>query len=97
MTSSSIDKHSGWTRYHVTSINRNQWKFYREGMKRSIATRNDRNDVIKDALYRVANDGGLLTVHYKDGSVDFVVDNWAGRGSGHQKKLLTSTTNKQQY
>ena len=47
-------------------------------MKRSIVTRKDRNEVIKEALYKVAEDGGILIVHYKDASVDFLVDNWCG-------------------
>ena len=72
------DEHEGWTRYHIISTIRNQWKFYREGMKRSIVTRKDRNEIIKEALYKVADDGGILFVHYKDGSIDFTVDNWCG-------------------
>lgn len=71
------DKYKDWTRYHIVS-HKNQWRFYREGMKRSIMTNSDRNRVIKEALYRVADHGGLLTVHYKDGTVDFIVDNWTG-------------------
>ena len=73
-----IDPHKGWTRYHIIYTLRHQWKFYREGMKRSIITNSDRNNVIKEALYQVCNHGGLLTVHYKDASVDFIVDNWCG-------------------
>lgn len=72
------DKHKDWTRHHIVYTLRHQWKFYREGMKRGIKTANDRNEVIKEALYQVANQGGLLTVHYKDGTVDFIVDNWVG-------------------
>ena len=72
------DEYKDWTRYHIIHTLRNQWKFYREGMKRSIKTASDRNAVIKVALNRVANRGGLLVVHYKDGTVDFVVDNWVG-------------------
>ncbi len=71
-------KHEGWTRYHIIHTTRHQWKFFREGMKRSIMTDSDRNKVIKKALYHVAWDGGLLAVHYKDASVDFIVDNWIG-------------------
>ncbi len=73
-----MNKYQDWTKYHIIYTLRNQWKFYREGMKRSIATRKDRNEVIKIALYQVDWHGGLLTVHYKDGSVDFVIDNWCG-------------------
>lgn len=72
------DKYEDWTKYHIIHVPRNRWKFYREGMKRGIATRKDRNEVICEALYNVANDGGVLFVHYKDGSIDFVVDNWIG-------------------
>jgi hypothetical protein len=67
-----------WTKYHIIHTYRNKWKFYREGMKRSIVTRKDRNEVIKEAIYEVAHDGGVIFVHYKDGSVDFIVDNWCG-------------------
>ena len=73
-----MDKHKGWTRYHIIYTMRHQWKFYREGMKRSIVTRSDRNEVIKESLYYMCHDGGILTVHHKDGSTDFVVDNWCG-------------------
>jgi hypothetical protein len=73
-----VDAHEGWTKYHVIYTMKNQWKFIREGMKRSIATRSSRNEVINIALYKVADEGGLLYVHYKDASVDFVVDNWCG-------------------
>ncbi len=73
-----VDKYKDWTKYHIIYTLRGQWKFYREGMKRSIVTRKDRNEVIKEALYKVSQDGGYLTVHYKDGSVDFIVDNWCG-------------------
>lgn len=69
--------HKDWTKYHIISAG-NKQRFFREGMKRSIATRKDRNEVIKKALYQVCWHGGLLTVHHEDGSVDFVVDNWAG-------------------
>ncbi len=72
-----MDKYKGWTKYHIISTH-NKWKFFREGMKRGIATRKDRNEVIKEALYHVCWNGGLLVVHYKDGSVDFIVDNWCG-------------------
>ena len=72
------DMHKDWTRYHIIHTLRGQWKFYREGMKRSITTRKDRNEVIKEALYQMANEGGVLTVHHKDGTVDFIVDNWCG-------------------
>ena len=71
------DKYKDWTKYHIISKG-NKWKFYREGMKRSIKTHKDRNTVIKKALYQVCWNGGFLTVHYKDGSVDFIVDNWCG-------------------
>ena len=71
------NKHKGWTKYHIIH-SKGQWRFYREGMKRSIATRRDRNEVIKEALYKVCEDGGLLAVHYKDGTIDFIVDNWIG-------------------
>ena len=71
-------KYEGWTRYHIIYAARNKWKFYREGMGRSIVTRKDRNEVICEGLYKVENDGGVLFVHYKDGTVDFVVDNWVG-------------------
>ncbi len=70
--------YDGWTRYHIIHVARNQWKFYREGMTRGITTRRDRNEVIKRAIYHLAHGGGVLFVHYKDGSVDFVVDNWVG-------------------
>lgn len=73
-----MNQYKDWTKYHIIYTLRHQWKFYREGMKCSIATRKDRDEVIKRALYQVAWHGGLLTVHYKDGSVDFVVDNWCG-------------------
>lgn len=72
------NKYKDWTRYHIVYTPRHQWKFYHEGMKRSIRTASDRDEVINEALYRVANTGGLLTVHYKDGTVDFIVDNWIG-------------------
>jgi len=71
-------KYKGWTRYHVIYTLRHQWRFYREGMKRSIMTNRDRNEVIKKALYKMSEDGGLLTVHKEDATVDFVVDNWDG-------------------
>jgi len=71
-----IDEYEGWTKYHIIYTLRNQWMFKREGAKRSIATRKDRNEVIKIALYKVCKDGGYLVVHYKDASVDFIVDNW---------------------
>ena len=32
-----------WTKYHIIHTYRNKWKFYREGMKRSIVTRKDRS------------------------------------------------------
>jgi len=67
-----------WTHYHIIHTLRNKWKFYRVGMKRSIVTRKDRNEVIKEALYYMCEMGGKLVVHYKDGSVDFIVDNWCG-------------------
>jgi len=73
----SYDKHKDWTKYHIIHSKRG-WRFFREGMKRSIMTCRDRNEVIKRALYQVAWHGGLLAVHYKDGSVDFIVDNWCG-------------------
>lgn len=72
------DEYKDWTKYHIIYTLRHQWKFYREGMKRSIATRKDRNEVIQIAIYRLEDDGGYLTVHYKDGSVDFIVNNWCG-------------------
>ena len=71
------DKHNGWTKYHIITKH-GGWKFFREGMKRSITTNQDRNVVIKESLYKVAHNGGLLVVHYSDGTVDFVVDNWIG-------------------
>lgn len=71
------DQYKDWTKYHIISKG-NKWKFYREGMKRSIMTNSDRNEVIKEALYRVCQEGGLLIAHLKDGSVDFIVDNWCG-------------------
>ena len=74
----SKDKYREWTKYHIVYTLRHQWKFYREGMKRSIVTCSDRNDVIKEALYKVSHNGGVLIVHYKDASVDFIVDNWIG-------------------
>ena len=73
-----IDKYDGWTKYHIIYTFRHQWKFYREGMKRSIRTASNRDEVISKALYCVADDGGLLVVHLKDGTVDFIVDNWVG-------------------
>lgn len=69
--------HKGWTKYHITHDLRG-WRFYKEGMKRSIKTSQTRNEAIKAALYRICEYGGLLFVHYGDGSVDFVVDNWCG-------------------
>ena len=71
------DKYKDWTKYHII-VWENKWRFFREGMKRSIMTHSDRNAVIKAALYRVCQHGGLLVVHYKDGTVDFKVDNWCG-------------------
>ena len=71
------DKYKDWTKYHIIPFG-NKWKFIREGMGRSIMTNRDRNTVIKKALYKVSWQGGLLTVHYKDGTVDFIVDNWCG-------------------
>ncbi len=73
-----MNKYDGWTRYHIITNLRNQWMFKREGTKRSIVTRKDRNEVIKEALYKVVHDGGVLFVHYKDGTVDFIIDNWVG-------------------
>jgi hypothetical protein len=78
MIKTNKDKYEGWTRYHIIHTLRNQWKFYREGMKRAIVTRKDRNEVICEGLYKVSEDGGVLIVHYKDGSVDFIIDNWVG-------------------
>jgi len=71
-------KYEGWTKYHIIFTIRHQWKFYREGMKRGFVTDKDRNKVIREALFRLAWRGGVLFVHLKDGSVDFVVDNWVG-------------------
>lgn len=73
-----MNNHIGWTKYHITHSTRNKWRFFRESAKRSIATRLERNEVIKIALYKVAQDGGVLFVHYEDGSIDFIVDNWCG-------------------
>jgi len=71
-------EHSGWTRYHIIYTPRHQWKFYREGMRKSIITHSDRNKIIKEALYTMCSQGGLLTVHNKDATIDFIVDNWIG-------------------
>lgn len=71
------DRYKDWTKYHIIASN-TKWRFFREGMKRSIMTSRDRNAVIKEALYKVCHNGGLLTVHHKDGTVDFIVDNWVG-------------------
>jgi len=71
------DSHKGWTKYHIISAGKD-WRFFREGMKRSIITHRDRNKVIKEALHRMCEDGGLLTVHKEDATVDFIVDNWNG-------------------
>lgn len=73
-----MDKYKDWTRYHIMIDMRHKWRFVREGMKRSIVTHKDRNAVIKKALYHMSWHGGLLFVHYRDGSVDFIVDNWIG-------------------
>lgn len=70
--------YDGWTRYHIIYNLRHKWSFYREGMKRSIKIDKDRNEVIKTALYEVANHGGVLFVHYKNAEIDFIVDNWIG-------------------
>jgi len=72
-----VDKYNDWTKYHITHSSGN-WKFKKEGAKRSITTRRDRQEVIREALYKVNWDGGLLTVHKEDGTVDFIVDNWDG-------------------
>jgi hypothetical protein len=72
------DKYKDWSKYHIIYTLRHQWKFFGEGMKRSIMTHSDRNEVIKKALYQVCQEGGLLTVHHKDATVDFIVDNWIG-------------------
>ena len=69
--------HEGWTRYHITSSSRG-WRFFREGAKRAIKKDRDRNAVIKEALYYMADNGGLLIVHKRDATVDFIVDNWVG-------------------
>ena len=71
------NKYEGWTRYHIMARG-NNWRFIREGMKRSIMTSKDRNEVLKKALYQVSWKGGLLLIHKRDGSVDFIVDNWIG-------------------
>lgn len=73
-----MDEHKDWTRYHIIHTLHYKWKFYHEGAKRAIVTRYSRSDVIKEALYYMSRNGGVLTVHYRDGSVDFVVDNWCG-------------------
>jgi hypothetical protein len=73
-----MDKYKDWTKYHIIYTLRHQWKFYREGIKRSIVTRKDRNEVIKEAIDKVAYDGGVVFVHYKDASIDFIIDNWDG-------------------
>ncbi len=70
-------EYKDWTKYHIIA-NGNKWKFIREGMKRSIMTHSDRNKIIKKALYELCRNGGYLTVHYKDGTVDFIVNNWCG-------------------
>lgn len=72
-----MDKYKDWTKYHITH-SKGLWKFYREGMKRSIRTHKDRNLIIKEALYHLCNDGGALFVHKEDASIDFIVDNWVG-------------------
>ena len=72
------DEYKDWTRYHIIHTLRNQWKFYREGMKRSIKTASDRNAVIKVALNRAANHSRAPVRPLQDGTVDFVVDNWVG-------------------
>jgi hypothetical protein len=70
------DAHKDWTRYHIIST-RGKWKFIKEGAKRAIRTA-DRQTVITEALYRVCQGGGYLVVHLKDGTVDFIIDNWCG-------------------
>lgn len=70
--------YSEWTKYHIISSLCGGWRFFREGSKRSIMTSKDRNEVIKCALYKVNFHGGVLFVHYNDGTIDFVVDNWIG-------------------
>lgn len=70
-----MDEHKNWTKYHIIHSNR-QWKFCKEKAKRSIVTKKSRQEVIKEALYWMCEEGGLLTVHKEDGTVDFIVDNW---------------------
>ncbi len=73
-----IDKYKDWTKYHVSITLNNEWKFWKEGSKRSIITHKDRNEVIRTALYHLSEKGGYCFVHYKDGSIDFIIDNWCG-------------------
>jgi hypothetical protein len=70
-------KYEKWTKYHIIH-NKRGWKFIREGMSRSIMTRRDRNEVIREAIYTVCHHGGVVFVHYKDATVDFIIDNWIG-------------------
>jgi hypothetical protein len=72
-----MENYQDWTKYHII-YNSGKWKFRKENIKRAIKIGKDRNIVIKEALYHVCLRGGLLTVHYKDGTVDFIVDNWCG-------------------
>jgi hypothetical protein len=73
-----MTEHEDWTRYHIIkTFKSNKWKFYKPGAKRSIKT-GTRQEVIKEALYYVCDNGGYLVVHKPDASVDFIVDNWCG-------------------
>ncbi len=65
------------TKYHVIYSSRG-WRFYKEGAKRSYIRSKDKSEVMVEAVYKIAEDGGNLTVHNKDGTVDFILDNWYG-------------------
>ncbi len=74
-TSMADPDHEGMTRYHVIHTLNHEWRFYKEGLKRSYCTSRDKSKVMVDALYRICEDGGLLIVHNEDGTVDWVSDN----------------------
>jgi hypothetical protein len=63
-------------RFHVIYSKR-RWRWYREGNKIAYMTHGDKSKVMVAAVYRIEKDGGDLIVHNKDGTVDFVLDNWS--------------------
>jgi hypothetical protein len=63
------------TQYHVIYSSRG-WRFIKANAKRSYIKSKDKSEVMIEALYKINQEGGRLIVHNKDGSVDWISENW---------------------